>query len=136
SYGGRWNWPGLSRAVYGTFDPEAALAEANSHAHRLGVVLADNLPRSMEAFRVDLSEVLDLTTFPIQAQLRLPPDLFSVPWERAISEGWETLTHAIGRAAFEERLEAIIVPCAPKPEMKNLIVFRENLKPRSTITYY
>lgn len=135
--GGRWNWPGLCHALYGSRTHRGAVEEAASHAQRAGATLAEHLPRVLAAFRVELACVLDLTSTEAQAQLGLIPSaLMDEPWEFLLDEGREAFTHAIGRAAFRMGVEGLLVPSAPFPTETNLVVFLENLRHDSTISYY
>ncbi len=52
---------------------------------------------------------------------------------KANSKGKEALTQAIGRAAAEAGLEALIVPSAQSRAKPNLAVFMENLRSKSIV---
>jgi hypothetical protein len=50
-------------------------------------------------------------------------ELAAVDWESEQEAGNEALTQAIGRLAFEEELEALIVPSSRVVGGKNLVLF-------------
>jgi len=89
----------------------------------------------MRTFELRLHRVLDLTGPATLPSLGIAPDkLLDIPWQYYLGLNEEAITHAVGRAAFECGVEAIQVPCAPLPETANLVIFRGNLHPTSSIT--
>jgi hypothetical protein len=84
------------------------------------------------AVEARLSLVLDLTQPMVLRTLREPlARLRREDWQRAQDQGREALTQAIGRAAFEEGLEALLAPSAAVEDAVNIVVFPARLGPDS-----
>jgi RES domain-containing protein len=133
-YGGRWNAAGSFAAVYASLTPETAVAEALAHSRHYGIPDADALPRVLVALDASLASLADLTDGRARRILRLSRRrLRSEPWRHAADAGREALTQAIGRAAFEAGLEALLVPSAANRVGANLVVFPERLRPDSRL---
>jgi RES domain-containing protein len=133
-HGGRWNTPELFPAVYASLSPETAVAESLSHFRHYGIPLAEALPRVLLALDVRLSETGDLTSGTARKGLRVSRRrMRAEPWRRAQEGGREALTQAIGRAAFDAGLEALIVPSAADPAGANLVVFPGRLSAGSRL---
>jgi RES domain-containing protein len=127
-YGGRWNPKGVT-SVYGSFDPETAMAETLAGANYFGVPVHSTMPRVFVAFEFKLSEVLNLTDGSIRKSLGISESrMMDCDWRRESSKGADALTQAIGRAASEAGLEAILVASAAIDEGENLVVFVNNLR--------
>lgn len=133
--GSRWNWPGLDHVVFGSTHYTGALAEWESHATRGGVPFSpDKFKRDMRTFEVRLQQVLDLTGPTALSSLGIDSEsLLDIPWEYHLGMGIEAITHAVGRAVHELGIEAILAPCAPKPETSNIVIYRANLAEGSRI---
>ncbi len=133
-HGARWNAPGSFAAVYGSLHPETPLKEVQGHAARFGIPFSARLPRTLVAVQVMLHEVLDLNDGDLRRRLR-------VSRRRMVEEDWwdwqqageEALTQAIGRAAYAAGLEGLLVPCAVDLRAVNLVIFPDNLGPRSSL---
>ncbi|MGE5276322.1 MAG: RES family NAD+ phosphorylase [Acidobacteriota bacterium] len=133
-HGGRWNPPGAFAAVYASLSPETALAEALAQFRHYGIPEADALPRVIAALEVRLEALSDLTAGSAPRTLRVSRRrMRNDAWRRAQGEGRESLTQAIGRAAFEAGLEALLVPSAADPSGTNLVVFPARLAPGSRL---
>ena len=133
-YGGRWNAAGSFAAVYASLTPETAVAEALAHSRHYGIPDADVLPRVLVALDASLAALADLTDGGARRILRVSRRrLCGEPWRRAAEAGREALTQAIGRAAFEAGLEALLVPSAASRAGANLVVFPERLRPGSRL---
>jgi RES domain-containing protein len=127
--GGRWNAPGLARVVYGSTTPEASVAESLSALRRAGVAPAAAAPFVIAAVWASF-DALDLTTAEALEALTLDADaLARDPWWTSQWAGRESLTQALGRAAFETGLEGLLVPSAAVPGVVNLAVFPDRLPP-------
>jgi RES domain-containing protein len=132
--GGRWHPMGLCRAVYGSLDPETALAESLAHFRRFHWPIRNAMPRTLNAVAAQLHHVLDLTHGPIRQRLGLS-------FKRILEERWwerqerdeEALTQAVGRAAFQLGLEALVVPSAVRARGAGLVLFPDNQRPQSTL---
>jgi RES domain-containing protein len=133
-HGGRWNAAGSFAAVYASLSPETAVAEALAYVRHYGIPDADALPRLLVALQASLASLADLTEGSARRILGVSHRrLRSEPWRRAADAGREALTQAIGRAAFEAGLEALLVPSAANRAGANLVVFPERLRPGSRL---
>jgi RES domain-containing protein len=133
-HGGRWNPPGAFAAVYASLSPETALAEALAHFRHYRIPVANAMPRVLVALEVDVAALADLTGGPAGRILRVSRRrMRRDPWRRAQARGRESLTQAIGRAAFEAGLEGLLVPSAADRAGKNLVVFPARLHPESRL---
>jgi RES domain-containing protein len=85
------------------------------------------------AVDVQLREVLDLTDGTIRQSLQISEQRMTDDDWRKLNDhaGAESLTQAIGRAAFEAGLEGIIVRACDGG--RNLVWFAKNLKAKSKI---
>lgn len=127
--GGRWNAPGLARVVYGSSTPEASVAESLSALRRAGVAPASAAPFVIAAVWACF-DALDLTSAEVLAALSLESDaLARDPWWTSQWAGRESLTQAVGRAAFEAGFEGLIVPSSAVPGVVNLAVFPDRVPP-------
>lgn len=125
--GGRWNAAGVARVVYGSSTPESSVAESLSALRRAGVPPSSSAPFVIAAVWAAF-DALDLTAAVVLEALGLElGDLAADPWWRTQGAGRESLTQAVGRAAFEAGLEGLIVPSAAVPGVLNLAVFPDRL---------
>lgn len=132
--GGRWNPPGSCRTVYASLDPETAMKEALATFRYYGWALHGAMPRVFRALDVRLARVASLRHRRVREHL--------APWlKAALDEDWRSLqaggqestSQALGRAAFELRLEGLLVPSHAKRTGMNLVAFPDNLLPGSRI---
>lgn len=132
--GGRWNPPGGCRTVYASLHPETAMKEALATYRYYGWALHDAMPRVFRALEIRLARVASLRQRRVREHL--------APWlKAALAEDWRSLqfsgqestSQAIGRAAFELRLEGLLVPSHAARAKMNLIAFPDNLLPGSQI---
>jgi RES domain-containing protein len=128
-WGGRWNAPGLSRVVYGSSTPESAVAESLAGLRRAGIEPARAAPFVIAALRARFRS-LDLTSPQVLDALALDAgELASDPWWEAQGRGAESLTQAVGRAAFEAGLGGLRAASRVVPGAVNLAVFVDRLGP-------
>lgn len=133
-HGARWNPPGRFPAVYGSRNPFAALAETGAIQGRFGIPFAQRTPLVMVAVAVRLKTVLDLTKGEVRRKLGVSLErMLDTDWEQAQRAGMEALTQAIGRLAFEQRLEGLLVPSIQLLKETNLVVFPDNLAAGSRV---
>lgn len=133
-YGGRWNPIGVT-SVYGSSDPETAMAETLAGAKYFGMPVHSTMPRMFVAIEFKFSLVLDLTDGGIRKSLGISESrMLDCDWRRESAKGSDSLTQAIGRAASEARLEAILVASAAIDDGQNLVVFVDNLRRGSRLT--
>jgi RES domain-containing protein len=122
--GGRWNPPGLFACVYGSLTADVAQEETFASVDRYGIPRDQLGPRVQVAVRLRLQAVLDLTEPSAISRLKLTKArLTRCDWQNAQERGEEALTQCIGRLAWEERLEALIVPSRQVAGGSNLVLF-------------
>jgi len=122
--GGRWNPPDKFNVVYGSLDPETAIAESLGTYSSYGVPPAKARPRVFAAVDLQLQAVLDIREPAVLGAMGVKlQQLMNEDWAKAQSNGDEALTQAIGRIAFELELEGIIVPSVQRASGGNLAAF-------------
>lgn len=122
--GGRWNPPGLFNAVYGCLEPETAMAEALGNYRDYGIPVSQAMPLVFVAVVVKAHAVLDLSDAAVQAELGLSTRrMLAVDWQAQQEQGREAVTQAIGRIAWEEKLEGLLVPSARQRGAQNTVLF-------------
>jgi RES domain-containing protein len=127
-HGGRWNAPGTFPAVYGSLDPETAMAEALAHFRYYGIPLAAAMPRIFVAIDVALSTVLDVQDRRVLQTLGVTrARIVHSNWRALGTEGERPVTQVIGEAACAAGLEAILVPSSARNGGGNLVSFPGNL---------
>jgi RES domain-containing protein len=133
-HGGRWNAAGAFAAVYASLKPETAIAEALAHFRYYAIPDADAMPRVVVALDASLAALADLTDGRARRVLRVSRRrMRGDGWRRSAGRGRESLTQAIGRAAYEAGLEALLVPSAADRNGANLVVFPARLRPGSRL---
>ena len=126
-WGGRWNGPGVARVVYGSATPEAAVSESLAGLRRAGIEPARAAPFVIAAVRARFT-ALDLTAGAALEALGLTAEeLAADRWWLAQGRGAESLTQALGRAAFEAGLGGLRVASRAVPGAVNLVVFVDRL---------
>ena len=126
-YGGRWNPIGVT-SIYGSFDPETAMAETLAGAKYFGMPVHSTMPRVFVAIEFKLLAVLDLTDGGVRKSLGISESrMLNCDWRRESATGSDALTQSVGRAASEAGLEAILVASAAIDDGENLVVFVDNL---------
>jgi RES domain-containing protein len=134
-YGGRWNAPGRFAMVYLAQSFEGAVAETLGLAGRYGFNPAARLPLTLVAVDAVLETVLDFTDPRVRKMVGVTLTAMNAcEWKRENVAGREALTQALGRAAFEQGADGIIVPSAVKRTFKNLNVFPANLRAPTGLT--
>lgn len=132
--GGRWNPPGVMNLVYLSVESETALREANEHFRYHGLPVWKGMPRVVVAVRAALDAVLDLTTAAAASSLPEPlQSLLAEDWRAIMVRGDEATSQAIGRAAYQAGVQALLVPSKPDPNGVNLLVFPEHLAKKSQL---
>ena len=124
--GGRWNPPSSFATVYTAFTDTTALAEAKANHLYYGLDPADVLPRVIVAVNLELAKVLDLTNGMVRKSMGVSATrMRQDDWRAMNRRGQESLTQAIGRAAYQSSLEGLVVPACDGG--KNLVWFPGNL---------
>jgi RES domain-containing protein len=107
-----------------------AAEEALSHHRYFGFSEETALPRVMVAIRVALQKVLNLTDQrPVRVLGISRRRLIGEDWRARNANGVEALTQAVGRLAWEDEWEGLLVPSSADAGGVNLIVFAGNLLP-------
>jgi RES domain-containing protein len=126
-FGGRWNAPDSFRAVYGSTTDTVAVAESRANSEYAGIPYPFRMPRLLVAIEFNLEKVLDLTTVRTRDALEINCDEFArEDWRKIQSEGSESLTQALGRAAFETGIAAILAASARVGGGINIVYFPKN----------
>jgi RES domain-containing protein len=120
-WGGRWNPQGSFRTVYLSLHYATAMEEYLAGNRRNGLPDSEAMPSVTIGVRLDLARVLDLT----HGEMR---KIFKVSLKRMVTEPHgigtvESLTQAIGRLAWSECYEGVLVPSTAWPSEKNIVVF-------------
>ena len=131
-FGGRWNAPGSFPVIYSSTRPGTAVEEAFQLAADYELAPDDLKPRVTCGIEWNLRRVIDLV------RGGLPPWLELVDWmqenfSRINDSGSETLCQALGRAARNSGVSALLCPSVRVPEGINLVVFRDRLRTSETM---
>jgi RES domain-containing protein len=122
--GGRWNPPGMFACVYGSLTADVAQEEAFASIDRYGIARDQIGPRVQVAVRLRLQIVLDLTEQKALSRTNLTKArLTRCDWQSDQERGEEALTQCVGRLAWEQRLEALIVPSRRIARGSNIVLF-------------
>jgi RES domain-containing protein len=123
--GGRWNPPGVA-AVYGSITDTTALEESKANDRYAGIVTRS--PRLLVAVEARLDRVLDLSAAWVRRKLGLTlTELGAEDWRKLMDARWESLTQALGRAAFAAGVSGILAQSAACKGGVNVAVFPGNL---------
>jgi len=129
-HGGRFNPKGVP-ALYLAGSPAVAVAEALELATVFEI--ASFNPRLVVFLEVSLQSVLDLSQAGVVSKLGLGKDELLGDW-RAGPE--DAATQAIGLAARDDGVEAILYPSRLESGVLNLCVFRENMRANSVLSVH
>jgi RES domain-containing protein len=125
---------GSFETVYASTMPDTAMDKAFAHHRYFGIPIHRALPRVFVAISAKLSNVLKLTDGKVRQQLRISQSrMVGEDWRKEQDRGRESLTQAIGRAAYENGLKAILVRSAASSTGEGLVIFPANLKPNSKL---
>jgi RES domain-containing protein len=129
----RQAWP----AVYGCLDPYTALFESLGTSTSYNVAVHERMPVVVVAIEASLTQILDCTDPRVRSRLRVSEQrMRDTDWQAVQDRGEEALTQAIGRLASELRLEALIVPSARLKNRINVVVFPNQLQPKSSLNIF
>jgi RES domain-containing protein len=120
--GGRWNPPGLFNCIYGSLNQQTALDETLASYRAYGIPADKIPPQVLVSVAVKLQAVVDLTAGNCLHLLGANSKQIKRDWQKEQNTGREAVTQAIGRLAWEARLEGIIVPSA-RSNGTNLVLF-------------
>lgn len=130
--GGRWNAMGSYHAVYGSTTDTVAVRESCANAEYARIPYPTRTPRLVVAIDLALKRVLDLTQASVRRDLGVTlKELRQEDWRKLQNQGFESLTQALGRAAFHAGAEGLLVPSARVAGGVNVVFFPQNLGPSS-----
>jgi RES domain-containing protein len=122
--GGRWNAAESFNAIYGCLEPETAMAEALANFRDYGIPVSEAMPLVFVAVTVKVQTVLNFMDRALQRKLGVSAwRMRTTPWREYRGRGEEAITQALGRIAFEEQLEGILVPSARIKGAVNIVLF-------------
>lgn len=132
---GRWNPPGMFRAVYMSDSPETALAESLARQRYYHLLPHDALPLTLVAVRISLHSIVSLRDKRVRRKLGLTvPEMIAEDWREMNTRGDEAITQTFGRAAFALGYEGLILPSAARRNGSNLLWFPDRLDKESRVT--
>lgn len=135
-WGGRWNAKGSCRAIYGSTVDTTAVAESRAHDAYYGIAKFTKA-RLLVALHLKLCHVLDLTSARSRRALGVTlREIREEDWRKVNQGGHESLTQALGRAAFERSAEALLAPSAAIRGGVNLVCFPANLRKTSSLSVW
>ena len=136
-HGGRWNAMGSFRAVYGSIDDVTALKESKANAEYANLPYPFRETRLIVAVEVALSRVVDLSSAEILKLLGVTEEeLRNEDWRKVQEQGFESLTQALGRAAFEAKAEGLLAFSARVPKAINVVYFPQNRLRESKLRFW
>jgi RES domain-containing protein len=132
-WGGRWNPPGIP-TIYACLDIAAAWIEWTAQRRKAGIFNRRHFPLTQITLIASFSRVLDFRNPALLAAFAMPLAPFlAEPHPARIDGDPEIRAQAFGRLAAALLLEALIVPSAQDAALFNLVVYRDNLAPTSTL---
>jgi RES domain-containing protein len=121
--------------VYGSTTGKVALEESEANDRYYGMVTRK--ARIYVCIGFKLSRVLDLTHAPTLRRLQLvAKHLRAEDWRKIQSDGHESFTQCIGRAAHSVGAEGLLAPSAGVRGGINLAYFPNNRMPGSTVVLH
>lgn len=128
--GARWTPKGAFEAVYGSLQPRTAVDEVFANHRYYGFEIEGALPRVFAAFKYRLDNVFDLSKGRMAEIDGISPDTIAEEdWRHIQRGGNEARAQAVGRAAWELQLQALLVPSIPTPGGVNLVAFPRWIPP-------
>ena len=131
-HGGRWNAPESFPVIYSSTRPGTAAEEAFQLADDYDLTPDDLKPRVIVGIEWDLSRVIDLTRSDLPAWLELE-EWTQENFSRINDNGFETLCQALGRAARNLGISAMLCPSVRVADGMNLVTFRDRVRKAETM---
>ncbi len=132
--GGRWNVMKLTPAVCFSTTVETANAEAEAWARRYNLPVSALKPQTRFTARLEFQSLLDLTATTTLTALGISTaDLTTCDWKAEQDADRESLTQAVGRAAFERMAEGLVVPSARFAGGVNVVLFPSHRRDGSRV---
>lgn len=133
TFGARFTPKGGFPCVYGSLDPDTAMAEALAFHRRAGIPVEQAMPRVFVSIRVHAQRILSLTDGHIRTLLRISHrGLTEEQWQEKQNRGREALTQAIGRVARNLGFEGLLTSSA-QGAGENIVIFSDKLLPGSRL---
>jgi RES domain-containing protein len=125
--GGHWSPRGIAAAC-ASRDPDTAMAEVQAHNRYYKTPVEEGFPLAIVAFRFRLQRALDLFDERVETLLLDFLDRMAVEdWREAQRTKGESTTQAVGRLAWKEGVEALVVPSYAIAGGVNIVVFPDRL---------
>ncbi len=133
-FGGRWNPPGVFRAVYASCMLETATQELLYGQRTKGLPMQGLLPRVFLSFEFRCEQGLDLTAEEMLEVWGLTATaLTTCDWLAAQAQGKQALSQQVGLWAWQAGVEVMKVPSSAHAEGANWVFFPENFRPDSQL---
>jgi len=133
--GGSWNAPGAFPVVYGSTSGAVALEESEANGRYYGIISRN--ARIYVCIHMNLSRVLDLTNARTQRRLNMvAKHLVAEDWRKINSDGHESLTQCVGRAAHAVGAECVLAPSASVKGGITLAYFPANRDAGSSVVLH
>jgi RES domain-containing protein len=134
--GARWSVKGLMPTLYASLDPVTLSAEAYYKTLEYGWTAEEfRGPQLTIRMRWELQRVLDLTAADVRKALGITKkEMVECDWWTEQNEDREAVTQALGRAAFENLAEGLIVPSARRASGINIVYYPSHRQPGTTIS--
>lgn len=131
--GGRWMAKGVTPALHSSMTLDLAYEEAREQARRAGIPDSSVVPLVARSIELSVSIAMDLSDGEFRNRLQVSASrMTDTDWQLENYQGHEALPQAVGRAAFETGIEALIVP-SKVASGTNIVVFPHNLRPGSNL---
>ena len=109
--------------------PQGALNEVQAAAKYYGTSVSSSFPSTVFEVEMQLNRFIDLTDRRVLRALRVKVgDLTGCDFRADNRAGKEALTQAIGRAAWSEGYDGLLVPSSARRGARNLISFPQNMR--------
>jgi RES domain-containing protein len=133
--GARFNAAETFPMVYGSTTPELAMIESLAFQRRAGLPVEHAMPLVFKAISVQVDRMLDLTNPNGLAALAVTDDqLRADAWWLARLRGEESLTQAVGRAAYANGIQALQVASAHSAgHGHNVVLLPDHITPPSDL---
>jgi len=109
--------------------PQDALDEVQAAAKYYGTSVSSSFPSTVFEVEMQLNRFIDLTERHVLRALQVRVgDLTGCDFRAENGAGKEALTQAIGRAAWVEGYDGLLVPSSVRRGARNLVCFPQNMR--------
>lgn len=103
------------------------MEESRANVEYAGIPFPVRTARLLVTIELDLRKVIDLTNSEVIEMMEISADeLRAEDWRKVQDQGYESLTQAFGRAAFDSGINGMLVPSAKVESGVNVVYFPEN----------